>query len=343
MMAIIGCEKAPTWRLDKAKKDLETASKAGALRYAEPKYREAEKIMKAGWMEMAHQNGQFAPFRRYHKADSLLTLASETALATATAADSIINNLDSLARSELTQLKRELIEYQNSLDGSLVIVQAIKYWTFAEQATQIGEQLTKKGEYEEARLQFSKARYHLGWLSSTVDEFVDDTASKIKVWRNWVQETIEETRSKNCHGLIVDKMAHKTYLIHAGSLIKTYNCELGYNSAQQKLFAGDGATPEGRYYITQVKLNGNSKYYKALLINYPNDTDRRRFSQNKAKGIISSRAGIGRLIEIHGQGGRNEDWTEGCVALTNHAMDEVVAKVGVGTPVTIVRRSDIWP
>jgi L,D-peptidoglycan transpeptidase YkuD (ErfK/YbiS/YcfS/YnhG family) len=342
-MMIAGCENAPTGLLDKAKKDIETASKSGALRYSEKRYREAEKLMKAGWMEMAFQNGRFAPFRRYHKADSLLNLACLTALSAAAETDSIISNLKSISLAELTDLKEDLANYRNSLDGSLVIMQAEKYWTFADQSTQIGERLVRKEEYEEARKQFAKARYHLSWLSSTIDEFVEDTAQKTKVWRNWVQETIAETQSKNCHGIIVDKMAHKTYLINAGKLVKTYNCELGYNSSQQKLFAGDGATPEGRYYVTQVKVNGNSKYHKALLINYPNDTDRRRFAQNKAKGIISSRAGIGRLIEIHGEGGRNEDWTEGCVALTNHAMDEIVAAVGVGTPVTIVRRSDIWP
>jgi L,D-peptidoglycan transpeptidase YkuD (ErfK/YbiS/YcfS/YnhG family) len=342
-MTIAGCENAPTGLLDKAKKNLETASKSGALRYSEKRYREAETLMKAGWMEMAYQNGRFAPLRRYHKADSLLNLACLTALSAAAETDSIINNLKSISLAELSSLKEDLANYRNSLDGSLVIIQAEKYWTFADQATQIGERLVRKEEYEEARKQFAKARYHLGWLSSTVDEFVEDTAQKIRVWRNWVQETIAETQSKNCHGIIVDKMAHKTYLINAGKLVKTYNCELGYNSSQQKLFAGDGATPEGRYYVTQVKVNGNSKYHKALLINYPNDTDRHRFAQNKAKGIISSRAGIGRLIEIHGEGGRNEDWTEGCVALTNHAMDEIVAAVGVGTPVTIVRRSDIWP
>jgi hypothetical protein len=338
-----GCEKAPVWRLEKAKKDLENALNAGSLRYSETRYREAENIMKAGWMEMARQNGKFAPFRDYRKADSLLALASETALKAVAETDSIIHYLDSLSRFELTQLKQELVEYNNSLNGSLVIRNAIKYWTFAQQATQIGEQLANKGEYEEARKEFAKARYHLGWLSSAIDEYVDDTASKIKVWRNWVKETLDETRAKNCYGLIVDKIAHKTYLIYAGNLVKTYDCDLGYNSSQQKLFAGDGATPEGRYYVTQVKRNGQSKYYKALLINYPNETDRRRFAHNKAKGIISSKAGIGRLIEVHGEGGRHEDWTEGCVAVTNRAMDEIVEKVGVGAPVTIVRRSDLWP
>jgi hypothetical protein len=42
------------------------------------------------------------------------------------------------------------------------------------------------------------------------------------------------------------------------------------------------------------------------------------------------------LIEIHGGGGRSQDWTSGCVALANGDMDLVFEHAGVGTPVTIV-------
>jgi L,D-peptidoglycan transpeptidase YkuD (ErfK/YbiS/YcfS/YnhG family) len=86
-----------------------------------------------------------------------------------------------------------------------------------------------------------------------------------------------------------------------------------------------------------------SKYYRALLLDFPNSADKQRFRENKSKGVISSRAGIGKNIEIHGSGSRNEDWTEGCVALSNADMDHLLRHVGAGTPVTIVRRSDQWP
>jgi len=86
-----------------------------------------------------------------------------------------------------------------------------------------------------------------------------------------------------------------------------------------------------------------TRYYKALMINYPNERDRQIFAQNKSRGVISKRARIGGLIEIHGEGGRNDDWTEGCIALTNREMDQIMQYATVGTPVTIVRRSDRWP
>ena len=47
-------------------------------------------------------------------------------------------------------------------------------------------------------------------------------------------------------------------------------------------------------------------------------------------------AGIGNLIEIHGDGGQGRDWTDGCVALADGDMDKVFARSRVGTPVTIV-------
>jgi len=42
------------------------------------------------------------------------------------------------------------------------------------------------------------------------------------------------------------------------------------------------------------------------------------------------------MIEIHGNGGKGVDWTEGCVALRDSDMNIVYRYVKVGTPVTIV-------
>ena len=79
-----------------------------------------------------------------------------------------------------------------------------------------------------------------------------------------------------------------------------------------------------------------TKYYKAFLLDYPNDEDTARFKAEIAKGSLPASAKIGGLIEIHGNGGKGIDWTEGCVALTDREMDLVYKIVKVGTPVTIV-------
>jgi murein L,D-transpeptidase YafK len=88
--------------------------------------------------------------------------------------------------------------------------------------------------------------------------------------------------------------------------------------------------------VTKKFDGGKTKYYKALLLNYPNDEDTARFNAEIANGSLPPSAKIGGLIEIHGEGGRGIDWTEGCVALTNREMDLVYRYVKVGTPVTIV-------
>jgi hypothetical protein len=94
-----------------------------------------------------------------------------------------------------------------------------------------------------------------------------------------------------------------------------------------------------RDFVTKIikkKGAGHSKYYKALLINYPNEEDIRLFRRARTLGLFLPRTRIGGLIEIHGDGGRDQNWTEGCVALTNSDMDDLFARVDVGTPVTIV-------
>lgn len=341
LIVLFSCDKPPMTLLDNAKLSLRQAEANGALRYAEPEYRVAENIMRSGWMEIARQNGRLGPFRNYHNADSLLRLSiSKSADAIRRVRDTV-RNLDSLARSEREQLKTELATWREALDGSLENFRAEKYWTEAEFAIRVSENLAADGEYQDAVDAIRKGRGSLRKLEDTITDYINDQARKIEIWRQWVRETVAESRAKGTKAVVIDKMAHKTYLVSAGKVIRAYDSELGYNSAHQKLFAGDGATPEGQYRVTKVKYN--SKFYKALLINFPNGLDQRRFRENKSKGIISRYARVGALIEIHGNGGKNEDWTDGCVALTNKDMDHLLQHVAVGTPVTIVRKSDKWP
>ena len=161
----------------------------------------------------------------------------------------------------------------------------------------------------------------------------------LAMWRHWIDETVAQSRAAGGSAVIVDKAGHRAYVVRAGKIVQTYRCDLGYNSARQKMYAGDGATPEGKYRVTNVI--GRSHYYKALRLNYPNADDLRRHADARRKKVV--RGSVGGLIEIHGSGGRNEDWTMGCIALTNNDIDDLLRRVGVGTPVTIVRRVENWP
>ena len=108
------------------------------------------------------------------------------------------------------------------------------------------------------------------------------------------------------------------------------------NALGRKLRAGDLATPEGRYRVVAKKGPGQSRYHKALLLDYPNEADRRRIAEARRAGELPPGSRPGGLIEIHGEGGLGRNWTDGCVAVSNADMDELFAKVELGAWVTIV-------
>ena len=71
-------------------------------------------------------------------------------------------------------------------------------------------------------------------------------------------------------------------------------------------------------------------------MDYPNAEDLKNLAQMKAAGLVPANTRAGGLIEIHGEGGRGKDWTDGCVAITNDEMDWLFSRVAVGTPVVVV-------
>ncbi len=198
--------------------------------------------------------------------------------------------------------------------------------------------LAEQGEYL-AALDHAESAVSLAldvdaaWRANT--ERLRDPAL-LGLWRALAQETIDESRRKRSAAVVVDKSARRLYLYRSGRREASFAAELGANGLERKLHAGDRATPEGRYRITVKKEGGATRYYLALLIDYPNAQDRRRYEQAVTTGAVPRSTGIGSLIEIHGFGGEGRDWTDGCVALANEDMDRLYPQVVVGTPVTIV-------
>ena len=158
----------------------------------------------------------------------------------------------------------------------------------------------------------------------------------LRQWRAWANQTILESKQRGTPAIIVDKLRRELHVYDRGKRVATFSAELGGNGLRPKRHAGDRATPEGRYKVLEMRANGATKYYKALLLDYPNREDVARFQQAKRRGAIPARVGIGSLIEVHGLGGDGRDWTDGCVALSNGDMDKVFKRTRVGTPVVIV-------
>ncbi len=165
---------------------------------------------------------------------------------------------------------------------------------------------------------------------SHISRYLDP--DQVRSWKQAAEETIAESRRRGTTVIIVSKLERRLAVYRSGVLSRTYEVGLGFNGLADKRYSGDNATPEGRY--TVVRKIPSSLYYKALLINYPNDEDRRWFAREKARGTIPRSASIGGDVEIHGGG--QDSLTRGCVSLDNRDMDEVYALAGVGTPVTII-------
>lgn len=128
-------------------------------------------------------------------------------------------------------------------------------------------------------------------------------------------------------GVLVSKTDRRLYLVHHDRVLKTYRIDLGRSPAGAKRFEGDGRTPEGTYVID--RRNPESRFHLSLGISYPNEADRAHAAaQGKPPGGD---------IFIHGRNGRGgrRDWTEGCIAVTDRAMEEIYAMVREGTPITI--------
>ena len=168
-------------------------------------------------------------------------------------------------------------------------------------------------------------------------------ADTVARWQRWKNETIESSRREGRAAIVVVKDAHLMTVYVRGEAVKTYTVELGFNWIADKREEGDGATPEGRYRVVTRMDHLSSDYYRALLIDFPNAEDRAQFSRARRSGDLPASARVGGLIEIHGSGGRGNDWTNGCVALTNPEMDDLFRRVDVGTPVTIVGSDTYGP
>lgn len=132
--------------------------------------------------------------------------------------------------------------------------------------------------------------------------------------------------------IVVKKAERRLYLMRDDAVIASYKVALGANPVGPKFFQGDSRTPEGSYVID--RRNAASRFYRALSISFPNAEDRARARRYGAPA--------GGLVMIHGQPNErrrghdaNSDWTEGCIAVRNHEMDEIWAAVDVGTPIEI--------
>ncbi len=134
--------------------------------------------------------------------------------------------------------------------------------------------------------------------------------------------------------VVVEKANRKLHLMKNGEAFRTFDIALGVEPVGDKEREGDQRTPEGVYSL-DIRY-AVSDYFLAIHISYPNSEDRAFARQN---GLDP-----GGQIMIHGQPNaptysaayyRTQDWTNGCIALSNSDMIDIWLMTKKDTPIEI--------
>jgi len=134
--------------------------------------------------------------------------------------------------------------------------------------------------------------------------------------------------------VIIEKAARQLHLMQDGEVFRTFTIALGIRPEGDKTQEGDFETPEGNYLLDM--RNSNSDFFLSIHISYPNSADRR-----EATDLGVSPGGS---IMIHGQPNvpkhsevfyRTQDWTNGCIAVSNSDMIDIWLMTGDNTPIEI--------
>ncbi len=332
-----GRTESPRFSLEAAQKAVLAARTAGASRWARQALLESEAALKAAMLEHRRHETRFVLLRNFAAARTGLHIAEEkarlaAALATKNHDDARKDALEAIGDASVAVEVAESYASAMHLAGKRALLQRSK--SALAEARNLLEANEPVKARERARVSSRQAEDVRAVAVSLAARYTDPEG--VRMWRRWVDQTIADSRRSGGSAIVVYKENHRLTLYDAGRPVRSYPAEMGYNMMSAKLRAGDGVTPEGRYRITSKKGVGRSTYHMALLLDYPNGEDRARFEHARRRGAIPRGASPGGLIEIHGDGGVGKDWTKGCVALTNPNMDDLFARVAVGTPVTIV-------
>ncbi len=329
-------DKPPHESIENSRHLISKARREQAEKYASRELIEAEKSWGKAIDEWKKQNEKAMAFRDFSKVNKLSHDAAQKAKSAIDKAKKTRKSLAEELSESLKQLKIDA-DLVDNLSQKLPVNHKIREKLTPEKL-QLSEaqELFNRQEYLHSQKIIVSIKPKIEHLKKQTIEIVKEYFSYFNTWKSQQEEMIKHSKENQCVALVVDKFSRICLVYKSGKLIHEFEAELGANWIGFKRYKGDMATPEGLYHITKRKTGKSTKYHKALLINYPNDDDKKRFVEAKAKKQIPARADIGGLIEIHGHGGRGADWTEGCVALENKDMDKLFSLCPEGTRLAIV-------
>lgn len=315
---------------------LQQASQSKAQRYSSKLYKAAKANYDSAMVHWQRQNKKFILFRDYSKVTKFAKKSAESA-------KKATKNSSKLSKNLVVSVKDKIVSMNSLIDNVDKLFNKLPLPNDIVNKISKGRMLLRESELDFEKGDYLKANSKIetaeDMLLSSYKRTFDDLEeyfSSQPYWRRLVNNTIENSRKNQSTAVIVDKFARKLYIYQSGEKKYEYEVEFGKNWMGRKRLKGDKATPEGIYLVKTKIPSNKTKYYRALLLNYPNSDDIERFNREKTNGTLPRNAQIGGLIEIHGNGGKGTNWTDGCVALTDSNMLKIYNFIQVGTPVVIV-------
>lgn len=325
----------PLAELKSAREKLVEAQNSEADVYASKLYEEAQQWYDSAMINWAAQNERFFLNREYSKVKEQVDKAIQKA-----------NEASGRGIEQKKQTEGLLIQGMMSLDQKIAVYEQVykkmPLPTAVVKAHNRGKMKLAEcrvayeaGRITEAGKSYEKAVELIESSGKHAAQLLSRWFASYPQWKENGGKAISLSRGGETV-ILVDKYAHRCVVYRNGQAIKTFEAELGINWIGDKRLKGDKATPEGVYRVIQKKDHQHTRFHRALLINYPNDEDKRRIEAEKRNGTLARLALPGGLIEIHGHGGKGVNWTDGCIALKDQDMEVLFRLVEVGVPVIIV-------
>lgn len=334
---LCGCGQPPTMMIEAARRAMERAARAGGVTRAPGVCTTAQAALAHAEAEIRVQLKRSTWSRDYDEAGVLAQKAFDAGRSCAAHAQAALELRRHRADRALGELQ-EAIARTTSLARHVPDEEGMKD-QILRAAISLGEGRASfsKGQYERTEEASARGRRQVADAVRDIDRYFDAYRKqpKISTWRRQVTQALEDAK-RGEPVIIVDKLRRQLVVVKGDKEIASYPVDLGLGGMDGKTRAGDEATPEGQYKVTEERNIGQTRYYRALMLDYPNAADLARFKALQKAGKVPKGGRIGSHIEIHGKGGREQDWTQGCVALSNADMDTLVTLVDVGTKVTIV-------
>ena len=148
-------------------------------------------------------------------------------------------------------------------------------------------------------------------------------------------QTVQASDFPVADRVVVDKGNRKLHLLKEGTPFRTFDIALGLEPEGDKEEEGDQKTPEGVYMLDG--RNPDSDYFLSIHVSYPNSSD---IAKARTKGVDP-----GGQIMIHGQPNipnfssayyAREDWTNGCIAVSNSDMIDIWLMTPDDVPIQII-------